>query len=521
MKKLFKKITAVLFTACLIFCLASVPCLADGTSTIACNTSLKVGDSVTVTVNFKGGGSDSAIWGVEGTLTYSASVLTYQSSTVTANPSGSTVKFTFAGSGSNSAAATFTFTAIAAGTGNMKIGGCTYSGDAENSQYKIADSSVIIKVTEKETAPTPTPSASAPSSSTVSSSSSNANLSSLSVSAGSLEPAFSASTTSYRVTASNDVVSCSVSAKAAESRAKVSGTGDAKLNVGDNKITVTVTAADGTKKNYTVNIYRQTAEETAAANAGSDITPEDPLAVTIGSETLKIVADISALYIPEGYTIQTEKRGETDVQLLKENDGDITLYYLTDATGTKTQLYSYDAITGFEQLRYITVNGKMYILKELEDSFAAPDGYYESIVHLSDTDIEAYKYEDENLADFYILYCYSDGELAFYRYDTLEKTLQRAPEFKPDQIQITDAHGEDPESFIDKFSAMSNQAKLIIILLAISIICILVLIALVIAKLASKASSTEPAVFDPETDKKPFEKENVYNGFEFDDDTVD
>lgn len=68
---------------------------------------------------------------------------------------------------------------------------------------------------------------------------------------------FKPATTSYNVTVPNNVEKVSVYATQSDSKATVSGTGAKNLEVGKNTISVTVTAEDGTKKTYTINVTRE------------------------------------------------------------------------------------------------------------------------------------------------------------------------------------------------------------------------------------------------------------------------
>jgi len=78
-----------------------------------------------------------------------------------------------------------------------------------------------------------------------SSNNSDANLASLSLSDGTLSPGFASSGTSYTATVPNYVTSEIVTATPEDNSAIVNITGADSLSVGDNTITVTVTAADG------------------------------------------------------------------------------------------------------------------------------------------------------------------------------------------------------------------------------------------------------------------------------------
>ena len=84
----------------------------------------------------------------------------------------------------------------------------------------------------------------------------NADLSALSCSGGTLSPSFAAGTTRYSVTVPYAVSKLSLQYTAEDKGAKVSVSNTA-LQVGTNTITVTVTAANGTAKRYTITATRQ------------------------------------------------------------------------------------------------------------------------------------------------------------------------------------------------------------------------------------------------------------------------
>ena len=104
--------------------------------------------------------------------------------------------------------------------------------------------------------------------------SSDATLSSLSLSGITLDPAFSSSITSYTASVANTVSSTTVTATATGDGASVAialngavSDGTVNLEVGDNTITVEVTAEDGTTKTYTVTVNRAGAAPTITAVA--------------------------------------------------------------------------------------------------------------------------------------------------------------------------------------------------------------------------------------------------------------
>ena len=114
--------------------------------------------------------------------------------------------------------------------------------------------------------------------------SSNSNLSALSISGGTLSPAFVSGTTSYTASVGNAYSSITVTPIAADGNAtiKVNGlavtsggaTGEINLSVGNNIITVVVTAQDGTTSNtYTITVTRASA---SGGGGGSSSTTTQP-----------------------------------------------------------------------------------------------------------------------------------------------------------------------------------------------------------------------------------------------------
>ena len=86
---------------------------------------------------------------------------------------------------------------------------------------------------------------------------SNADLSNLGIKPNDFS-GFTPSKTTYDVTVPTDVTEVEVYAIAQSSGAKITGTGKQKLQDGKNELTVTVTAASGATKKYTINVTKET-----------------------------------------------------------------------------------------------------------------------------------------------------------------------------------------------------------------------------------------------------------------------
>ena len=98
--------------------------------------------------------------------------------------------------------------------------------------------------------------------------SSDATLKSLTLSTGTLSPAFSSTTASYAVSVPYSISAITIAASANNSEATVTGAGTKQLAVGANTITITVTAGDKTTKTYKVTVTREKDTDNNLKNLG-------------------------------------------------------------------------------------------------------------------------------------------------------------------------------------------------------------------------------------------------------------
>lgn len=101
----------------------------------------------------------------------------------------------------------------------------------------------------------------------------------------------------YDVEVPNDVAEVEVYAIPRDSKAKVTGTGKVKLDVGENKLNVVVTAEDGTTKTYTINVTRVASEDEEKTD-----NTENPEEKTLALQALSITnVNLSPKFDPEKY----------------------------------------------------------------------------------------------------------------------------------------------------------------------------------------------------------------------------
>lgn len=144
--------------------------------------------------------------------------------------------------------------------------------DSNGNNLGVIRGSKSIQIVQPTPAPTPTPTTPSnnnnnsnsatktatrsTSSSTTSTKSRNAYLSKLQINQEGLTPNFNKNKTSYAVTVGENVNDLKVTAVAEDSKSKVAISGNTGLKNGDNKVYITVTAQDGTKKVYTITVTK-------------------------------------------------------------------------------------------------------------------------------------------------------------------------------------------------------------------------------------------------------------------------
>ena len=131
--------------------------------------------------------------------------------------------------------------------------------------------------------------------------SSNTNLKSLSLNIEGLSPAFNKNTTLYNLIIDSSIENIDVLASSEDSTASVSVYGNEKLAIGINKIEIIVTAQNGNKKTYNINVTKTENKELANASLENlavenfMLTPEFEKDIT--EYTLEVGSDIQNLNI--------------------------------------------------------------------------------------------------------------------------------------------------------------------------------------------------------------------------------
>lgn len=255
--------------------------------------------------------------------------------------------------------------------------------------------------------------------------SSNASLGSLVISAGTLSPEFSAATKDYTATVDYSCSSLAVTANPADSKASVTSvTGNDSLEVGENTVSVVVTAEDGSTSTYNIVVTRRAEDDPENADKQDNWKKFD-----INGTEWTMVNDIPEDVVPEGFEHSKTVIDGLEYNTLHGTFGDITLVYLQSESGNG--LFVYDAAQN-AAYEYVRINSESHfivvLLPKVDD---VPEGYNEVSLSIEGKGVAtAYQTKaekkDDQTKDFYLVYAMNDnGESGWYTYDSVDGTYMR------------------------------------------------------------------------------------------------
>ena len=263
-------------------------------------------------------------------------------------------------------------------------------------------------------------------------------LASLSVSEGTMTPAFSSETTAYSVSLPGTATKITLSAKANDAKASVKGTGEKELVVGHNKFTVTCTAENGSVKEYAVDIY---VDETPIVNT------------TYAGKNLGVVRNQSDIAIPDSYEPTTMMLEGQEIQAYRSNLSQLTLVYMVNDAGEKN-FYICDETGVVSLYNPITILGRNVILYDLtaEEQIRENMTYQQLVI--DGVTLYGWVYNAPEYADYAHIPVMSEvGEKVIYQYEKSENCLQLYKEIIIEE-EIVEEVPEEPveeKTFIDEY----------------------------------------------------------------------
>lgn len=400
--KHFRKFSlSLLLTGAMLLCLVQTS-FADGISVSAGQGSVSEGKTVAFSITVPSG---SEAW------TYSVS----WSGNLTLE-SGDTAPMGFEGDNRTNQ---LVFRANSIGTGTVSISAGSYCIAGVDYDASGSASVTIVaadKPDDSEPAPAPTPSGGGNSSTGnnpgVSLSSNNA-LSSLTVSAGTLNPAFDPAITEYTLSLPSRSDRLTITANPSDSRATVQGDGEISLQDGETSLSVVVTAEDGSAKAYTITVQ---------------VAQAPTLFLDYNGQRLGVVKDVSQVTPPAGFAPAKPitYSGDT-LPIWTDVSGKRTLVYLMDEKSSAQGFYLFSQATGVQSPYLPILCGSVtYIYTDIPKELSSVPGLTRATVKAFGQTLNGWTYNDASLKDFCVLYLMDDtGSYGYYTYDSREETLQR------------------------------------------------------------------------------------------------
>ena len=329
--------------------------------------------------------------------------------------------------------------------------------------------------------------------------SSNASLSSLVISAGTLSPEFSSDTKDYTATVDYSCSSLAVTANPSDSKASVTSvTGNDSLEVGDNTVSVVVTAEDGSTGTYNIVVTRRAEDDPDNSDKQQDLKKFD-----VNGTEWTMVNDILEDMVPEGFEHSKTAIDGLEYNTLHGTFGDLTLVMLQSDNGNG--LFVYDAAQN-AAYQYVRINSESHfivlLLPEVDD---VPDGYNEVSLSIEGKGVAtAYQKKDdqsdEMTKDFYLVYAMNDrGESGFYTYDCAEGTYIRTNVTTPTVSQEINDNSEH-----EIVSGIANKYLVLAAILVVVIIILLLLLVVFAAKNKKYKALSEEADDNQDDDDEDF-----------------
>lgn len=480
---------------------------ASGKTTIAVSSgSINIGQTVTVTAKALSASGDSAYANM--VLTYDAGILEFVSCTATYGGGGGSISVA-------NDSFSVTLKAISAGKASISLSatdGVIYGTEEELDSMAGSSTSVTVK-NEAVGSSTGSNNNTGSNTNTAALSADNS-LKALTISPGTLSPAFKGSTTKYTATVDNSVTSIAVSATPVNEKATIeSVTGNTNLAVGANVVKIVVKAENGTTATYKITVTRQaagnagttggetttTGGENGDSENGDAETPEDteevpatetPASqadVVINDTTYHISDSFTEEQIPADFTEAAVQFRGTECRGLTFNKGTISLIYLetdnVDSTIGRFFIYDETRDVVYDFMKF-TSGESSYVIPLLAplDS-VLPDSYVQVSLQMPESTVmTAYQLpaaEGEEASDFYVFYAVNqDGTEGWYQYDAAEGTYQRvngnitetADSSSDDLAALQSEYDELSKKYKDAKSFSRNMIAVIIFVLAVAVV---------------------------------------------------
>lgn len=451
--------------------------------------SVKIGDTVTVSITVPAGVSATV------NVTYPSGTFSFSSASDTASANGGTVSMTIGSYGSSNTKTTGTmkFKAKAAGSATFSAS-APIAGNQDGDRVSVGGASASVRVKNEANEDNSNKSdssngsdASDNNSDDNKTKSADNSLASLTLSSGSLSPAFKYNVTNYTAEVANDVTSVVVSAKTSNANATVESVkGGENLSVGANKIQIVVKAENGVTATYTITVTRKESGDTTDDNTDEpepDNTDEpQEQCYDIGGVKMYPSEYGDESQIPEGFALSEITLWEKAYPYWVNDTigSDVGLIYLVDENKENGAWYRISEASPYEANPFICFKSEYgYIIATPEKmNETAPAGYTSETINIEGKGVaDAFvKAGDEENCLIYAVN--QDGVYGLYQYDLQDRTYMRYKEASVvEDTQVTEEPTIEDNT---KVSDLESQNRLLfyafVVVVAILLIVIIILV---------------------------------------------
>lgn len=474
--------------------------------------SVKIGDTVTVSITVPAGVSATV------NVTYPSGVFSFSSASDTASSNGGTVSMTIGSYGSTNTKTTGTmkFKAKAAGSATFSAS-APIAGNQDGDRVTVGGASASVRVKNESNDSTNDNSNNgnhANDGEDNTHKSADNSLASLTLSSGTLSPAFKYNVTNYTAEVANDVTSVVVSAKPSNANATVeSVNGGENLAVGANKIQIVVKAENGVTATYTITVTRKESGDTDDSDTPDE---EDPAGTDepqeqcyeIGGVKMYPSEDGDETQIPEGFTLSEITLWEKAYPYwVNETIGtDMGLIYLVDENKENGAWYRISEASPYDACAFLCFKSEYgYIIATPEKlTEAAPTGYVPETINIEGKGtVDAYVRDgDESTCLIYAVN--QDGVYGWYRYDVQDRTYMRYTE----EAVAEDTQQAEPSTEQSGSQMKDLESQMRLLFYAFIVVVAILLIVIVILIIKRKQGD------DDDDDDEWEEVEDDFNGYD-------
>ena len=500
-KKVSRALMVILFSMIFIVAYKTIAYAANVSGSIS-SANAVIGENVTLTVNLS---SNIEIFGFDVYIQYDASKLDFVSGSsdiARVNGENGRIRLYSDDCLSKNVTATLVFKAKEAGSHNVYLTADSSVYDSDVKEMNLIASTGVITATSK--APV----------------SADNNLKDLTVyvedengntTNGWFWPAFNKDTTQYYLNVDGNAKKLAITANANSGTSTVS-LNNPELVVGNNNITITVNAQDGSTKTYVIAVTKAekaTERETESESQTESKNPDETTGgdqntsnkkVTIGNKTYTITDYNNEMTLPEGYEIVDYDYKGNNIKALKGlGTGLILVAFVDDTSNIKSFVYDE---TADDFYKFITANVKsaQYVLVDMPsvgENINIPANYTLSSINYDNSVLVAYVSGDSKIYIVSAIDC--NGKKGLYYLDSENNTIMR---YFENENAINTNTNTNNNSDSDELYKVKTQSRIILIIsVTIGLVMLGVILALVVSRKNSKDEDLDDE-YDDELDEE-------------------